>query len=56
MKMDFPHAGTVNFVDNHLDTGTGTLQVRGEFENANRRILPGLFARIRLPLGETYRH
>ena len=51
----FPHAGTVNFVDNHLDTGTGTLQVRGEFDNANRRILPGLFARIRLPLGEPYR-
>jgi RND family efflux transporter MFP subunit len=50
----FPHAGIVNFVDNHLDTGTGTLQVRGAFENDNRVILPGLFAKIRLPLGEPY--
>lgn len=50
----FPHPGTVNFVDNHLDTGTGTLQVRGEFDNPKRAILPGLFARIRLPLGEPY--
>jgi RND family efflux transporter MFP subunit len=51
----FPHPGTVNFVDNHLDTGTGTLQVRGEFNNPKRQILPGLFARIRLPLGDPYR-
>jgi RND family efflux transporter MFP subunit len=50
----FPHAGTVNFVDNHLDTATGTLQVRGAFDNPKRSILPGLFARIRLPLGEPY--
>jgi RND family efflux transporter MFP subunit len=50
----FPHGGTVNFVDNHMDTGTGTLQVRGEFDNSKHRILPGLFARIRLPLGEPY--
>ena len=50
----FPHPGIVNFVDNHLDTSTGTLQVRGAFDNAKRAILPGLFARIRLPLGEPY--
>src|SRR5262249_45265840 len=50
----FPHAGAVTFVDNHLDTGTGTLQVRGEFENHKRTILPGLFARIHLPLGQPY--
>ncbi len=50
----FPHPGIVNFVDNHLDTGTGTLQVRGAFDNPKHAILPGLFARIRLPLGEPY--
>ncbi|HZZ27544.1 MAG TPA: efflux RND transporter periplasmic adaptor subunit [Pirellulales bacterium] len=53
-EQGFPHPGTVSFIDNHLDTGTGTLEVRGEFPNANRRILPGLYARIRLPLGEPY--
>ena len=47
----FPHAGTVNFIDNHLDLNTGTLQVRGMFQNPKRTILPGLFCRVRLPLG-----
>src|SRR5262249_52404029 len=32
----------------------GTLQVRGAFDNPKHSILPGLFARIRLPLGEPY--
>ncbi|HTQ39859.1 MAG TPA: efflux RND transporter periplasmic adaptor subunit [Pirellulales bacterium] len=50
----FPHPGNVSFIDNHLDTGTGTLEVRGEFPNSKRAILPGLYARIRLPLGEPY--
>ena len=51
----FPHQGYVNFIDNHLDLNTATLQVHGVFDNSQRRILPGLFARVRLPLGEPYR-
>ncbi len=51
----FPHEGTVNFIDNHLDLNTATLQVHGIFANPKRTILPGLFARVRLPLGQPYR-
>ena len=51
----FPHVGTVNFIDNHLDLNTATLQVHGIFANPKRTILPGLFARVRLPLGQPYR-
>lgn len=51
----FPHEGTINFVDNRLDTGTGTLQVRGVFRNPDHELTPGLFVRIRLPVGEPYR-
>jgi RND family efflux transporter MFP subunit len=50
----YPHEGYVNFIDNRLDSNTGTLQVRGVFQNSKHSILPGLFARIRLPLGQPY--
>ena len=30
----FPHQGYVNFIDNHLDLNTATLQVHGVFDNA----------------------
>lgn len=51
----YPHAGTVNFVDNRVDPNTGTIWMRGVFENAARLIPPGLFTRIRFPLGTPYR-
>ncbi len=52
----FPHAGTVNFVNNVVNPATGTVAIRGVFanpkpENGRRTLKPGLFARIRLPLG-----
>jgi RND family efflux transporter MFP subunit len=50
----FPRTGYVDFIDNRLDSNTGTLQVRGVFENPNHVILPGLFCRVRLPLGDAY--
>ena len=48
----FPHRGTINFSDNKVDSGTGTLRVRGVISNPKPRLLsPGLFVRIRLPIG-----
>src|SRR5262249_31416259 len=52
---DFPHRGTVDFVDNQLDPNTGTLRMRGIFPNPERRLTPGLFVRIRLPLGAPHK-
>lgn len=48
----YPHAGVMDFAESGLDPGTGTLQLRGVFDNAGNppKILPGLFARIRLPV------
>ena len=43
--------GYVDFVDNRLDASTGTMQVRGVFANPEQKIWPGLFARIRAPIG-----
>ena len=47
----YPFEGTIDFVDNRLDPATGTIQVRGIFPNPERKLLPGLFVRIRVPLG-----
>src|SRR5262249_54703067 len=45
-----PYTGKINYVDNKLDSGTGTLQLRGEFENT-KGITHGQFVRLRLYVG-----
>lgn len=44
----FPHKGQLDFVDNRLDTGTGTLRARVLIENPSGLFAPGMFARVRL--------
>jgi RND family efflux transporter MFP subunit len=44
----FPHKGHMDFVDNHVNTNTGTIRARAVFPNPDRRLTPGLFARLRL--------
>jgi RND family efflux transporter MFP subunit len=50
----FPHEGVVDFVDNRVDPQTGTIRVRAAFANTNRVFTPGLFARVRVPVGDKY--
>ncbi len=50
-ETEFSHAGTINFVDNHVDPATGTLRLRGVFQNPKGLMTPGLFVRVRLPIG-----
>ncbi|MGO2154779.1 MAG: efflux RND transporter periplasmic adaptor subunit [Serratia proteamaculans] len=45
----YPHQGTVDFTDNQLNAGTGTIRMRALLENAERRFTPGLFARVQMP-------
>lgn len=47
----YPHPAYLNFVDIGLDSATGSLWMRATFDKPNRIILPGLFSRIRFPLG-----
>ena len=47
----FPHQGFLNYVSPEIDPMTGTILVRGLFNNPNRDLLPGFFARIRVPHG-----
>ena len=47
----YPHRGTLDFTDLGVDPGTGTLQLRGIFPNADGDLLPGLFVRLRTAVG-----
>jgi len=47
----WPHKGFIDYIDNTVDTGTGTIPVRGVFSNPTGKLFPGLFARIRVPRG-----
>ena len=44
----YPHSGLVDFLDNRLDPGTGSLRARAVFDNKDRLFAPGQFARVRL--------
>jgi RND family efflux transporter MFP subunit len=46
----FPHRGVIESFDNRLDADTGSILLRTVFPNADGKVLPGLFARIRVPL------
>ncbi len=49
---DRPHRGRIDFFDTYVDAGTGTLRVRGAFENPDELLVPGMFVRVRLPIGK----
>ncbi len=46
----YPHEGRLDFAATSLTATTGTLLMRGVFPNPAGKILPGLYARIRVPL------
>jgi len=48
-ETSFPHAGVVDFVDNHIDPNTGTIRARGVLQNASGLLTPGFFASMRIP-------
>ncbi len=50
-QTDYPFEGRIDFVNNRLDPSTGTIQVRGVFNNPDGHLWSGLFARIRVPIG-----
>ena len=48
----YPHEGYLDFASSAVNTSTGTLLVRGVFPNPDGKMLPGEFARVRLPAGK----
>ena len=51
----FPHEGRLDFLGNQPDGSTGTIRGRAVFRNPDGRLTPGLFVRLRLAGGGSYR-
>lgn len=44
----YPHQGHLQAFDNRVDTVSGTIRVRGIFDNASGTLTPGMYARVRI--------
>jgi RND family efflux transporter MFP subunit len=53
-EQDWPHGGVMNFVDNQLNPGSGTIRARAILDNKDLFITPGQFGRLRLPGSNPY--
>ncbi|MCL5974754.1 MAG: efflux RND transporter periplasmic adaptor subunit [Gammaproteobacteria bacterium] len=51
---NFQHTGNIDFVDNSVNQQTGTIRIRASFSNNDNKLLPGLFARIKLVGSDSY--
>jgi multidrug efflux system membrane fusion protein len=47
-ESDYQHWGQIDFIDNQVNGSTGTLRVRAVFNNEEGRLIPGLFAHLKL--------
>ncbi|HYE04940.1 MAG TPA: efflux RND transporter periplasmic adaptor subunit [Planctomycetota bacterium] len=45
-----PHPGSVRFVDNAIDTASGSIRLRASVANPTRVLTPGAFARVQLQI------
>jgi multidrug efflux system membrane fusion protein len=46
-----PIAGTLTFIDNQVDTATGTISLKARFPNDDERLWPGQFVNVTVTLG-----
>jgi RND family efflux transporter MFP subunit len=54
-EQGFPHKGILDFAENKVDSSTGTINVRGVFDNTSRYLTPGLFVRVRVPASDPHK-
>ncbi|MBY0525509.1 MAG: efflux RND transporter periplasmic adaptor subunit [Gemmataceae bacterium] len=50
----YPYRGMVTFTDNRVDAETGTWRLRAQFPNGRDVLAPGLYVRVRLPIGSSF--
>jgi membrane fusion protein, multidrug efflux system len=50
-ETDFTHQGRMDFVDNTITFGTGTIRGRAVFANKDDLFVPGMFGRVQIPAG-----
>jgi membrane fusion protein, multidrug efflux system len=52
-EQGYPHIGKIDFVDNQIRAGAGTIRLRAVFPNTDGAYTAGLFARVELRSGNT---
>ncbi len=50
----YPHLGRINYIAPQADSATGTIKLRGVFDNPEQLLSPGFFARVRIRAGAPY--
>ena len=53
-ETEWPRRGLLNFIDNQVDRGAGTIRARATFANSDFFVTPGQFGRIRIAASERY--
>lgn len=53
-ETEWPRKGQLNFIDNQVDRGAGTIRARATFANPDFFVTPGQFGRIRIPASERH--
>jgi RND family efflux transporter MFP subunit len=48
-ESEFPHEGIIDYIDNEVDMGTGTVDIRVRLSNEDNKFFPGLFVRVKVP-------
>lgn len=48
----YPESGKLNFSASNIDPALGTLQLRAEFKNADKKLIPGQFVRVKVTTGQ----
>ncbi|MGY2139917.1 efflux RND transporter periplasmic adaptor subunit [Pseudomonas reactans] len=48
---NYPYEGDLTFVDNQVDSATGTIRARATLKNPDRMLTPGLYAKVELSVG-----
>lgn len=51
-ETEYPLSGKINFSASQIDPALGTQQLRAEFQNPDKTLLPGQFVRVRLTTGK----
>lgn len=51
----YARKGRIDFIDNRLDPGSGTMRGRAVFENKDFLLTPGMFGRVRIPGSGAYK-
>ncbi len=50
-RQDYPYEGFLDYIDTNVDPATGTIVFRGQIPNTEKKLLPGMYVRVRVPIG-----